>query len=148
MTPLQLVVARHGAINKECKEFLDSQIANGTVLKSKEALAILWACFNAFNQKNGQTALKMQHKCAPSLYYNFASGELVVDASNGKHYHCSKFKHYYNKPNPNATHQKHIARLIMEFKDICEPLVKIWAKVLGKGYKFTGFQAFLEKIVK
>lgn len=145
--PMETVNNLHGKADKACKDYIAQQQDNGTVLKNKTALGILWACFNAFNEKTTQEALLIQHTCAPQLYYRNGTTDLVSDATNGKHYCCSAFKHYYNEPKPNATHKKHLVNLISNYDSSCNELLKLWNQ-LGNKTKLKGFKEYLEKISK
>lgn len=146
-SPKEIVEGLHGKINAACKDHLDTQLANGTLLKSKTVLAVLWATFNGFNERTLKDALKQQHTCCPHLYYKNDTDQFVNDATNGKHYACSSFKHYYEKPTPSVTHRKIIHNLLAKYDELVEPMLKVWTSV-DKGFKSTGFKAYLEKLEK
>lgn len=146
-SPIEIVNSLHGKADQACKDYLSQQRENGTVLKNKTALGILWHCFNAFNEKTTQDALQIQHTCAPQLYYKNATSDLVSDATNGKHYCCTAFKHYYSEAKPNDTHKKHIVNLLNNFDSSCSGILKLWNH-LGDKTKLKGFKEYLEKISK
>ena len=144
-TPQQFINVKHGANNnKALIAFWASQIANSG-LKNKTTIAIIWHMFNAYNSNTLIAALPVQHTACSILYYNNASGAVVNDANNGKHYACSHFKGIYTN-NLKATHIKAVASVILQAPMLTQ-LVNMWAGVTNnKTFNAGKFIAHLAKL--